>query len=99
MSRYVILPEARADLQQIYEYVAQYNPSSAIQLVERIEVECSLLADYPYLGVARPIFGVDYRSFAVPRTDYVIIYRPMEDGVEVHRVYHESRNFRRLFQQ
>ena len=99
MSRCEFAPESRADIQQIYEYVAERSPRNALRLIQRIEERCYLLADYPYLGMARPEFGLTYRSFAVPSTGYIIVYRPIEDGVDIHRVYHGSQNFRRLFQQ
>ena len=83
MSHFDLTHDAREDLQQIHDYTAQYNYDSALRLVGRIEERFELLADYPYLGVARPEFGATHRSFVVLGTDYVIIYRPIEDGVEI----------------
>ena len=99
MSRYVFTADARADIEQIYEYLTERNPQNALMIVERIEDVCYMLADYPYSGVARPEFGSAHRSFPVPRSGYVVIYRPIEDGVEILYVRHGSQNLGRLFQQ
>ena len=99
MSRYVFTDDARADIEQIYEYITERNPQNALMIVERIEDVCYMLADYPYSGVARPEFGSAHRSFPVPRSGYVVIYRPIEDGVEILYVRHGSQNLGRLFQQ
>ena len=93
------MPTARADLQQIHDYTGTRNPTSAMHLVQRIEDVCHLLADYPYMGIERSDLGENLRSFAVPNTEYVIAYLPIDDGVEIIRVRHGSQNFRRLFQQ
>ena len=99
MSLCIISPTARDDLQQIHEYIAQYNSARATRSVEDIRERCYLLADYPYMGIARSDLGEGCRSFVVPNTGYVIMYRPIEDGVEITRVRHGSQSFRRLFQQ
>ena len=79
MSRYVFTTDARADIEQIYEYITERSPQSALMIVERIEDVCQMLADYPYSGVARPEFGSAHRSFPVPSSGYMVIYRPIED--------------------
>ena len=99
MSHCVFTDDASADIQQIYEYIAELNPESALGVVERIEEACYLLADYPYIGTARPEFGEAHRSFTMPRSRYVIIYRPIEDGVEILNVKHSSQDIVRMLQQ
>ena len=49
MSRFDLTHDAREDLQQIHDYIAQYNYDNALSLVGRIEERFELLADYPYL--------------------------------------------------
>ena len=99
MSLCIVSPTARNDLRQIYEYITQHDSARATRLVQGIRERCHLLADYPCMGVARSDLGEDCRSFVVPDTGYVIMYRPIEDGVEIIRVRHGSQNFRRLYQQ
>ena len=99
MSRCRILPTARADLQQIHDYIAEHSPGSALRFVQRLEDRCYLLADNPYIGIARLDLGDNCRSFVVPGTDYIIVYQPLEGGVEIIHVRHGSQNLKRLFQQ
>ncbi len=98
MSRCVVSLEALSDLQQIHDYIAQDSPRSAVRLVDRLEQMCLTLADQPRLGVARPEFGAEHRSFLAPGTRYVIIYRPLSDGVEIIHVRHGSQDLLRLFE-
>ena len=98
MSRCVFSLEARSDLRQIHDYIAQDSPRNAVRVVDRLEEICLMLAGQPRLGVARPEFGAEHRSFLAPRTRYVIIYRPMSDGVEIIHVRHGSQDLLRLFE-
>ena len=91
MSRCAFTLEARSDLQQIHDYIAQGSPTNALRFVDRLE-------DHPRMGIARPEFGQDHRSFYVPGTRYVIIYRPTSNGVEIIHVRHGSQELRRLFE-
>ncbi|MCH8224012.1 MAG: type II toxin-antitoxin system RelE/ParE family toxin [Chloroflexi bacterium] len=91
MNRCEFTPDARSDLQQIHDYIAQGSPANALRFIDR-------LADNPYMGRARPEFGLEHRSFAVPNTRYVIIYRPIDAGVEIIHVRQGSQHLRRLFE-
>ena len=98
MGRYVFTREAVADIRQIHEYIARNSPRNANRFVDRLEEQCEALADHPYLGVARPEFGSNHRSFVVPGTRYIIIYRPARDGVEIIHIRHGSQDLLRLFE-
>ena len=97
MSRCYFTPTAREDLQQIHDYIARDNPASALRFVERLEEQCTRLADYPLIGVVRPEFGHSHRAFVIPATRYLIVYRPTDDGVEVIHVRHGSQDLIGLF--
>lgn len=51
------------------------------------------------MGRARPELGSDIRSIVVPRTRYIIIYRALEDGVQIIHVRQGSQDLNRLFGQ
>ncbi len=53
---------------------------------------------HPYMGVARPEFGPTHRLFVVPRSRYVIVYRPASEGAEILHVRHGARDLRGLFE-
>lgn len=94
MSRYVFSDEAENNLTDIGQYVARESRQSAELLVRRIQSTCALLADFPSLGIQRPDLGHDVRSLPVRTTPYMILYRPIEDGVEILRVWHGRRAIR-----
>ena len=98
MSRCVFSLQARADLLHVYDYIAQESPTDALLFVDRLEGQCLRLADHPWIGVARPEFGPEHRSYVVSGTRYLIIYRPTSGGVEILHVRHGSQDLRRLFE-
>ena len=98
MSRCVFSLEARSDLQQIHDYIAQDSPRSAIRIMGRLEGCACCLPTSPAWDVAKPELGAEHRSFLAPGTRYVIIYRPMSDGVEIIHVRHGSQDLLRLFE-
>ena len=51
--------QAEEDLIDLWLYIAQDNPGAADRLLDEIEDKCSLLADHPQLGPARPDIAAD----------------------------------------
>lgn len=51
MPRVVLTSFAQADLAQILEYVFEESPAGAKVVLDALEQTCSLLEDYPSLGV------------------------------------------------
>ncbi|MCI0438505.1 MAG: type II toxin-antitoxin system RelE/ParE family toxin [Chloroflexi bacterium] len=91
------LPAAQDDLDEIWDYISQNSPASATRLLRRIDRVCDMLSDNPYIGRARSELAPGLRSF--PVGSYIVFYRPIEDGVEVVRVVHGSRDIEALFEQ
>jgi toxin ParE1/3/4 len=83
-------PEAEQDLVEIYLHISRDNPSAAEKLVRAINAKCERLARSPMMGRARPELRPDLRSF--PYGAYLILYRAIDDGVEIVRVVHAARN-------
>lgn len=91
MSRLVVAPAARDDLDRIWDYIAVENsaPLAADRLIESIYAKCTLLASQPLMaeqcrefehlvpGLRRSIVG-----------NYIIYYTPIENGVCVGHVAH-----------
>ncbi len=90
MKRFRIDPQARADLDGVYEYVAKANRPAARRLIERFQEALRLLATQPMMGQARPELAANLRSFTVG--SYVIYFRPVRDGIQVARVIHGARD-------
>lgn len=87
--------EAEEDLISIWLYISQNNPAAADRLLDEIEEACSLLANHPQLGPARPEIAEVCRSFPVGH--YLILYRTIPKGIEVIRVSHGARRLDTLF--
>jgi len=83
-------PLAEQDLIEIYAHISGDNPTAAEKLVRSINGKCESLARNPMIGRARPELREDLRSF--PYGAYLILYRPIDDGVEIVRVVHAARN-------
>jgi toxin ParE1/3/4 len=96
MKRYRLTRDASNDLGEIARYIAAENPAAAQELLDRIEDRCRSLAEMPEAGRLRGELAANLRSVAVG--NYVIFYRPDEDGIQVIRVLHGSRDIANLFE-
>lgn len=88
-------PEAENDLEEIWWFIAQDSPDSADKFLDRIQDSCLALADFPKIGASREELKAALRS--QPVGNYLIFYFPLEDGVDIIRVLHGSRDMTRLF--
>ena len=88
-------PEAKNDLEEIWWFIAQDSPDNADKFLDRIQDSCLALADFPKMGVSREELKTALRS--QPVANYLIFYFPLEDGVDIIRVLHGSRDMTRLF--
>jgi toxin ParE1/3/4 len=84
-------PEADQDLIRIGTYIAKDNPTAALRWVDAIEAVCGLLATQPALGqrIRTKRFGEVRRHVA---GNFLIYYRPTDDGVEILTVVHGARD-------
>ncbi|MEA3468157.1 MAG: type II toxin-antitoxin system RelE/ParE family toxin [Thermodesulfobacteriota bacterium] len=80
---------AAQDLEQAEAYIAQENPTSAVQVVLRIIEAVELLADQP--GIGRPGRLEGTRELVVDGTPFIVPYRKKDACIEILRVYHQSR--------
>ena len=91
MPRVIFSPAAGNDLVDIAAYLARDKPEAARRWVKTIRDKCDMLATQPQMGEARAGFGVPAcRSFSVG--DYVVFFRAIQDGIEVARIVHGSRD-------
>lgn len=88
---------AQQDLDEIAWYIAVHEnrPRVAYQIIDEIIAKCELLAENPLLGNAMPDLGSKCRIFSHKR--WVIIFRPIVQGVEVMRIVDGSRDYDKLF--
>jgi toxin ParE1/3/4 len=88
---------AERDYLQIWLYVAERSgqPRTADRLLRAFDKKLDLLAEFPRLGQERPELGTDVRT--LPVGNYLLIYRPVKDGIELLRVIHGARDLRDVF--
>lgn len=92
------LPQAEADLKEIGYYIGRQSGSVivATRYLADLDARMEAYARQPLMGESREDLGPDLRSFSF-RRNYVVIYRPLADGIDVLRVFHTARDYGRLF--
>jgi toxin ParE1/3/4 len=93
-----LAPQAAADLDQIWLYVAKESRSVEIanRLIDSMTDRFLLLARHPYLGRARDEdFGAGSRSLSVG--EHVIVYCVEAEHVLILRVVHGRRDIGEWF--
>jgi len=88
--------QAHLDLVETAFRIAEENPAAADRWLELIDAKCQLLARMPELGRKRPDLAPELRS--LPVGNYIIFYRPVNDGIQVIRVLHGARDLPPLFE-
>ena len=98
MYKVVISPSANADLFNILKYVAYEleNPQAAAELADAVERCYADLEEFPAaheLCRDHVLRRIGYRRY--PVSNYLVIYRIVEDAHEVRIVhlFHSSRNY------
>lgn len=93
-----ILPAADQDVEDLADYIGveRGNPHAAREFLTEFYRKCEVYARQPEMGDMRKDLSEGIRSFTFKR-NYVVIYRPLDDGIDVLRVFHGVRDYRRLF--
>lgn len=88
---------AQADLDRIWDYVAEESGSADIaeRLIDSVTERLLLLAAHPQIGRARDDLGRGRRTY--PVGNYVILYRIKGADVLILRVAHSKRDLDTLF--
>ncbi len=89
--RLLITAEARHDLIEIGEWIAQHNPKRAVSFVEELQSSCAEILNYPekYPLVAR------YETRGLRRKvhgNYLIFYRSRPNQVEIIHILHGAKD-------
>jgi len=95
MNRYKISQLAEQDLEDIWVYLAQNNQIAADKQIAKILNRLPMLAQFPDLGKMGDDLPDQLRSF--PIKPYIVFYIKLDDGIEVVRILHQSRDIDRQF--
>lgn len=101
MGKFWLSPEAAADLDKIHAWISVASPRAADRVLESTCATIRRLAENPGLGhpgkFRRPrLTGLRAKQVDKFR-DYLIFYRPVQDGIEIVRVLCGSRNLEAIF--
>ena len=88
MAVIVLQPRAKADLSDIWQFIAEDSDDQADAFIDLIDQKFQLLAQQSGLGRQREELAEGLRSFPVGR--YVIFYLPVPGGVQIVRGLHVS---------
>ena len=90
-------PTAKRELDEIHDYIGveRQSQTAAEKLVRDIYDKANLYAAKSHMGTSRPDLGDQFRVFA-PKS-YIIVYRPIERGIEALRVIDGRRDYKKLF--
>ena len=91
-----VVDAAEEDLKEIWAYIAEHNPDAADKLIIEIVGKFALILDHPHIGREQHELLVNMRSIVA--RDYFIFYQTFENGIEVLRVLHSSRDIERIFE-
>lgn len=97
MPRVVHSPRAKADLIELWTYIAADDPAAADRMLDLINQKLDMLAANPRLGPPRPDIAKGVRLFPVKR--YVILYREQPSGIEVVRVVQGMRRMSNVIEE
>jgi plasmid stabilization system protein ParE len=95
MSGFVLHPDALADLEEIWEFIAADNLNAADKVLEEIYTAIGNLVPFPQLGHSRPDLTSRPLRFHLVR-DFLIAYALDEKPLLVIGVLHGRRNPRVL---
>lgn len=83
---------ALADIQSIYDIVAQEAPSAAARIVSGIDEAAGRLDRFPLSG---RIGAVELTRELVVPLPHIVVYRVTEGAVEIIAVFHAARDIPR----
>ncbi|NET55677.1 MAG: type II toxin-antitoxin system RelE/ParE family toxin [Symploca sp. SIO2E6] len=95
MANYQFSEDAIGDINEICDYIAQNNPSSASNLFDAIRKKCKLVANFPNMGKFYENVRPNLRGFLVG--DYIIFYYPHDEGIFIVRIVSGYRDLGTLF--
>ena len=98
MSVYALTPLAKADIFDIWSYIADDSEETANRVEQAIYDACAFVAEAPMRGHSRPdLTSRPLRFWTLTRyPNYTVVYRPDTSPLQVVAVLHGKRNIRRI---
>lgn len=98
MSAYVLTPLAKADIFDIWAYIAENSETAADRVEQAVFDACEFLAVGPSRGHTRPdLTPRPLRFWTLNRyPNYTVVYRPDTAPLQIIAVLHGKRNIRHI---
>ncbi len=96
MARVERTEQAEADLEEILDYLDEHSPDAADRFAKMFKEKTEALSRMPEMGRVREELAPGLRSLNVG--NYLVFYRPADDGIQVIRIAHGSRDLPSLFE-
>jgi toxin ParE1/3/4 len=97
---YVLADGVEKELDEIWEFIAKDNPEAATRVIRAAYGTFSVLAENPGLGHPRSFPRKAVRNVRIRTVagfdKYVVLYRPITNGIEVLHVCNVARNINAL---
>lgn len=91
------LSTAENDIEDIFDYIYQDNPSAAQCLLEKFDKTIFKLASHPYLGIIPNdirLKRLGYRMLIID--NYLVFYVIKKTTIQIRRIVHGARQYRFL---
>jgi toxin ParE1/3/4 len=95
MSRYSISQPAIRDLESISSYFADVNVEAGEKFLQGFSKRCQQLVNFPNIGRGYDDLQANLRG--LPLEGYIILYRAIDDGIEIVRVVNGRQDLESLF--
>ena len=93
--------QAERDLEEGFVFIGEENLDAGVRFLVAAEESFEFLAKMPLIGSPREFRSSRLRNIRVwpikGFEDYLIFYRPTDDGIEVLRVLHGKRDIEEIF--
>ena len=89
--------DAIADLTELRDYIAQFNPRAADKLGKQLIESANLLKENPLLGKVGKLH--ETRELIIPNTSYTLIYYCESTSLTILRVFHQSRKWKKFIEE
>ena len=97
MTRYILTPSAKRDINDIWDYIANDSIEAADRVLDALESAMARLAKNPKIGHWREeLADKRHRFFLV--YSYLIVYRGEAKALQIVRVLHAARDVQSILE-
>lgn len=94
MSIYSLTDEAVQDLEKIFYYISDYSLEAATRFLDAFESKCEALTQFPRMGKIYENISPHLRGVLL--NDYIILYRIVENDIEIIRIVSGRSNLSKI---